>query len=106
MKLPVERNAEIEERLHVALRGLTCEFTTDFGPEVSVRGELVATQGHLDQGFRIGVAVYNAEGEVVGASELFVGDNQYLDNESFCIDVTCSKSHGNPARARVVVSPG
>jgi len=105
VKLPIERDTQTEQQLHVALAGMTAEYDDEFQPLVIVRGELASTETQPARDLRILGTAYNEENEVVGTSRYELLSSDVLGPEPFQIELSCSASHGEPTLVRVLVRP-
>jgi len=106
MKLPIERMVELEKNLQVTIRGATADLEAEYGSQVTVRGELTAASGKLDEDLRIMATVYNAADEVIGMDEIRVRAQGFVDVEPFSLLIPCSSSHGSATQVRLLVRIG
>jgi len=101
MKLPIERMVELEQKFQVTIRGATADVDAEYGPQVTLRGELTAAAGTLDEDLRIMATVYNAADEVVGMNEIQVSARGFVGVEPFQLLIPCSDSYGPAVRVRL-----
>ena len=106
MKLPIERMVELEKKLQVTIRGATADLEAEYGSQVTVRGELTAASGKLDEDLRIMSTVYNAAAEVLGVGEIRVSARGFVGVEPFELLIPCSSSHGSATQVRLLVRSG
>jgi hypothetical protein len=101
MKLPIERMVELEQKFQVTIRGATADVDAEYGPQVTLRGELTAAAGKLDEDLRIMATVYNAADEVIGMNEIQVSARGFVGVEPFQLLIPCSGSYGPATRVRL-----
>jgi len=106
MKLPVERTIELEEKLHVVIRGATAVYELlDDTRYVTVRGAIAATSPQRPLNLQVMVTVYNVVDEVVGVCTHFVENELMMFPEHFGLTIICSGNHGDPARVALSLKP-
>jgi hypothetical protein len=105
-KLKVDRFGQLEERLGVEFSGVTASASrTEYSFSANICGELIGRKNDLDSDLRIVATVSNKDRDVIGTSAEAVEAHRFVGIEAFAFEIFLSRSHGDPQRVRLHVTP-